>query len=109
SFLKSLHAAGAPPAVVNAAMGWYFEATQKMAEERAAATKRATEKADEDLRKEWGEDYKPNLAIAARAAKEFGGEDFARFLNTAEVDGVKLGDHPAFAKAFASIGRAMSE
>lgn len=109
SFLKNLHAAGATPGVVNAAMGWYFQTTQQIAEQQAAAAKKATEEAEAALQKEWGADAKANDQVAGRAAKEFGDEAFLQFLEEKEVDGIKLGNHPAFRKAFAAIGRAMSE
>lgn len=108
-FLKAMHEAGAPPAVVQSALSWYYGTLQAGMEARAAEQKKATEGADASLQKEWGDDYKANSAFAGRAAKEFGGDAFVEFAETKEIEGVKVGDHPAFLRAFAEVGRKMGE
>src|SRR5690606_26269680 len=47
--------------------------------------------------------------FARGAANAFGGEEFLAWVEQAEVDGVKVGNHPFFLKTFAQIGRRMGE
>ncbi len=61
------------------------------------------------LKREFGGDYDRNIEYARRAALDFGSESFVEFLETKIVDGAPLGDHPAFIKAFARIGRGAGE
>ncbi len=61
------------------------------------------------LKREFGADYDRNIEIARRAAFDFGSDSFVEFLETKSVDGVPLGDHPAFIKAFARVGRSAGE
>lgn len=61
------------------------------------------------LQQEFGLDYDRNLELARRAARTFGNESFVDFLESKTVDGVPLGGHPAFVRAFAQIGRATNE
>jgi hypothetical protein len=108
-FLKAMHEAGASNAVVQKALDWYYgTVTQGLAQqERSAAERRA--EAEADLRREWGGDHQRNLTFAQRAVQTFGDDAFAAFLESQVVDGVRLGDHPAFVRAFAAVGRSMGE
>ena len=108
-FKRAMHAAGAPPAAVQAASDWYFATTAQLQAHEARAAVETREAAEATLRGEWGRDYDRKLNHAERAAAEFGGEDFAQFVETAKVDGATLGDHPAFLKVFAAIGKRLGE
>lgn len=44
---------------------------------------------------EWGDKSAANFEKVARAFEQFGGKEFADFADRAEIDGVKLGNHPA--------------
>jgi hypothetical protein len=108
-FLKAMHDAGASNAVVQRALDWYYgNATQGLAQQEKTATERRAE-AEASLRQEWGGDHERNLTFAQRAVTTFGDDAFVDFLESQEVGGVKLGDHPAFVRAFAAIGRSMGE
>lgn len=108
-FAAAMHEAGASNEVVQKALDWYYGTLgQSVAQkERANADQRAETEAD--LRREWGADHERNLNFAQRAVRDFGDEDFVSLLETREIDGVKLGDHPGFVRAFAAIGRRMGE
>jgi hypothetical protein len=108
-FLAAMHAAGAGGEVVQSALDWYYAtAAESLArQERDAAENRAAQEAE--LRRDWGGEHDRNLALAQRAVASLGGEAFADFLEGKAVDGVKLGDHPAFVRAFAEIGRRLGE
>jgi hypothetical protein len=108
-FLKAMHAAGASNDIVQTALDWYYgNAAQGLEQQKKTATECLAE-AEAGLRREWGADHERNLACAQRAVTAFGDDGFVDFLEAQEVEGVKLGDHPAFLRAFAAIGRAMSE
>ena len=56
------------------------------------------------LRKEWGDKYKDNLELAGWVAREFGGEEFIKFLNES-----KVAQEPRFLKVAAAIGAKFNE
>lgn len=60
-FLGSMHAAGAPPAVVNAALDTYYAIVEEQVSAEVAAANTAKSESIETLREEWGGDYKRNL------------------------------------------------
>lgn len=108
-FAAAMHEAGASNEVVQKALDWYYgslgqslEQQQKMGAERRA-------EAEAELRQDWGGDHQRNLAFAQRAVQEFGGEELMSLLESQEADGMKLGDHPAVVRTFASIGRRVGE
>ena len=61
------------------------------------------QQAEATMRKEFGKSYEEKMNMATGAAKEFGGEELLEVLNS-----TGLGNHPAVIKAFASIGKAIS-
>lgn len=76
-----------------------------------AAEKAAIEKAENTLKDAWpGDTYAENKEIAHRGFLRFSGEGEAEqkeahdFINNTIVDGVLLGDHPAFQKLFHRLG-----
>jgi hypothetical protein len=108
-FLKAMHGAGAPPAVVQQALDWYYgQVGESLAQQTRGAEERRQE-AEAGLRREWGGDHERNVALAQRAVQAFGDDAFTEFLESHEAAGVKLGDHPAFLRAFAAIGRGLGE
>lgn len=107
--VEKLHAAGALPSTVEAAVNARVEAVQAGVEAERQRVEAALAKADAELKKEWGKDYETNTKYAQRGAKQFGDDAFVQFVEKAEVDGVPLHNHPMFLKVFAAIGRRMSE
>jgi hypothetical protein len=108
-FLKAMHEAGASNAVVQKALEWYYgTASQGLEQQEKTAAERRAE-AEASLHREWGADHTRNLTFAQRAVRTFGDDAFVGFLESQEVGGVKLGDHPAFVRAFAAVGRSMGE
>ena len=65
---------------------------QERIEERAAA--------EEALKKELGKAYTPSLAVAARFAKNIGGEEFLNFL-----DDSRVGNNPAFIRFMIKVSK----
>lgn len=75
----------------------------------SASENDSIERADQDLRSQWGAGYKSNLALAHRAYDAFGSPEFTKMLKSTNVGGVQLIDHPEMVKAFAAAGRQMME
>ena len=109
TFLAAMHGAGAPPAVVQTAFDAYFAMAAEATEHHEKKIEEAQGTATAELRREWGADYEANIQHARRAATDFGGERFTHFLENATINGIRLGDHPEFTRAFATAGRRMSE
>jgi len=107
--LAEMHKAGSTQAQVDAALSTFHRLNGEALQAQQSETARAIEKADADLRREWGKDFDGNVQAAQRAAKVFGGDDFAKLVSEGTIGGVPLANHPAFIKAFAQVGRRMSE
>lgn len=81
-----------------------------------AAEKAAIDKAENTLKDAWpGDTYAENKEIAHRGFLRFSGEGEVEqkeahdFINNTIVDGVLLGDHPAFQKLFHRLGVSTSD
>jgi hypothetical protein len=111
AFLKGmterLHKAGADPRMVNEAHAIFYEQAAEAAAQRLATEQAAAERTEQVLQKEWGRQYKENVAWAVAAAKQFGLEQTVEQVRL--EDGTLLGDHPEFIKAMAKIGRMNAE
>ena len=108
-FLAAMHAAGARPAEVTAAVDWYVREVEGMRQERMAAERRLREKAESELRREWGSDFDRNIALARRAFGRFGEEGGGNLDSLTLGDGQTLGDHPGFLRLLARVGSAVAE
>jgi hypothetical protein len=103
-FLKSMHESDATPQHVHQALGWYYQTQEKLAAQQAEADKANRATSEDELRAEWGPDYRPNInsihnlfnthADSALLEKFFG----ARF-----PDGSPIGDDPATLKFLSQI------
>lgn len=60
-FLSAAHQANMPPSLAKAAIQWYYSSQEKQAESRYEADNEAQELGEDELRSEWGEEYKANL------------------------------------------------
>lgn len=109
AFKERMHAKGAPPAVVQEAVNYYLEMGEQAVTDRIAALSKGREDKLNDLKKVWGADFQRNANFADRALKEVDDQDFQAWLETAEVDGVNIGDHPMIIEAFAKFGRVLME
>ena len=58
------------------------------------------EQTQSSLKAEWGVDYESKIDQANRAVTDIGGEEL---LNMVLQDGTKVGNHPAFIKAFSNF------
>lgn len=101
-FAQAVHAAGAPPAVVQATANWYY----KMQEEQAAAQDEADDayrrQSEKTLKEELGSAFKRQInAVGTLFASAPGGSDiknekslFARLMGGRTADGQVIGNDP---------------
>lgn len=61
SFAKAMHTAGAPKPVVEAAIQAYYDIVDQQMGEQEAANNAARSATEDDLRAEWGNDYRRNV------------------------------------------------
>lgn len=104
SFAEYAHKRGAKPDAVNLATEWYFDTMEAMDGERIAQDNEAKSKAEEELRADWGSEYKANLRLAASMVESIPGvgKDWS---NARLPDGRRLGDIPDFVIWAAEQGR----
>tara|TARA_R100001443_G_scaffold110762_2_gene122918 strand:- start:2 stop:889 length:888 start_codon:yes stop_codon:yes gene_type:complete len=104
SIIADMHAAGASQGVVNAMLSKYFELEMAGAAERNRVDTEHMQKAEADLRKEWGASYDENVAFA--------NDYLSRSPDLIKLelrDGSLLGSHPAFVRQMAEVGRMTNE
>ena len=107
--LDVLHKAGATPDVVKAGLAWYFEDMKNAQEAQAKRGTEALEKTEAELRKEWGNEFDPNVEFAKRAYGAVADPAFKEIVEQVNFQGRPLGSHPAFLKVFAKYGRMTNE
>jgi hypothetical protein len=105
SFTKAVHEKGWDSAKVNDALAWYYTEQERQQAARAAADLELHQKADAELKGEWGPEFTPNLTSIKNlmAAWPEGAE--ANFWGGRLADGTKIGDSPAVLKWLAGIQR----
>lgn len=108
-FAAAMHEVGASNDVVQKALDWYYGRLGESVAQQQRSHAESRAEAEASLRHEWGGDHERNLTFAQRAIREFGDESFVSLLESHDVDGMKLGDHPAVVRAFAAIGRRAGE
>jgi hypothetical protein len=95
-FLKNMHGAEAPPAMVNAALDTYYGIVQRQVEEQAAKDDEADTACVTTLKEEWGADFKRNKNVVNTFLDGLP-SGLGDVLRTARgADGVPLGMKPEF-------------
>lgn len=93
-----------------AVYGWYYDLAKQGHAELQKQEAEATEAAVNALKDDWkGDTFKVNTELAVRAFAKFGGEDGKKFIEETKIGGVALGDHPAFLRIFAAIGKTIGD
>ena len=102
AFLKHAHANNFTPGTVKTALAWYLGEYREQTEaQRAEGETKALQKSEDELRKDWGPDYRPNMGaitglLDANVSAESG-------LKERIMKSIKL--EPEFAKLWANIAR----
>mgnify|MGYP001334537999 CR=1 FL=1 len=104
AIVADMHAKGASQAVVSAMLAKYLEIEAAGKAEIARRDQDYMNKAEADLRKEWGSSYDENVAFA---------NDYLTaspdLVQLELRDGTLLGSHPAFVRQMAEVGRLTNE
>jgi len=109
-FAGIAHEHNIPPAAFKALSEAYFADLSAAHAEAIEGVTKAGEAAAAALDREWGRDAEANNSFSKRPIAQFDPDgEFREFLNDKTVDGMQIGNHPAFRKFFARLGRSMSE
>ena len=101
--ITAVHKAGASESVVQAMTRSYFELEAKAQAEQDRQDASWADAAEEQLRTDWGSDYKANMAAATSAISRVPGIE-----NMTLKDGSQLGNNPLFIRLAAELGRLQS-
>jgi hypothetical protein len=91
---KKAHAANAAPEVVKAGTAAYLEMRERVAEQIAERNAAAKSAVTEELRAEWGADYKSNVDGVASLLKNSPSAAVNDLLSAVTADGVQLLNNP---------------
>ena len=83
---------------------WYKEVELKQIDSMNKAKQHQAEMWKLQVMKEWGSNFEKNVQLAVKARDAYTDADFRKYM-----DETGLGNHPAMLKAFAQIGRELSE
>lgn len=102
SFLERMHGKNMPPDVVNEALGWYYTEQSRQMEAQAEADLDFRGNGQEELREEFGSEYKRNVRIALEVVPE---DIKNEFLGGRLADGSLIGDNPAVIRWLSGMAR----
>ena len=94
------HKLGLSKAQANGILDYYRSSIQQTTEAMSKEAQQEKQMIEESLKAEWGANYDAKVNQANRAVADIAGEDL---LNMVLEDGTKVGNHPAFIKAFANF------
>lgn len=108
SFAKYAHGAHFRPEHVNAALGWYLTEKEQRAEAQAEADETSRMSGEDELRKDWGADYRGNIArvnglldMAPKGVKDF-------LMGSRASDRTPLMNHPDTLRWLADVARQLN-
>lgn len=78
---------------------WFFKSEIEQQKSASASAEEKRNQALAALREDWKDDYDKNLDIAQTALRQFGGDDFFKY-----IDESGLGNNPEMVKVFKKIG-----
>lgn len=105
-FKSTSHKLGLLPKQAEGMVAFYNEMTASTNKEADRVALQARTEATNSLKQEWGQAFQNKLTQASNVANKYLEPNFA---NLTLSDGTKIGDHPAFIKAFATIAGEMGE
>lgn len=109
AMLRRMHDAGLNGTQARALVAAYAEMQGDAFRTAVAAQEAASARALAGLEAEWGERFDARLDLAGRAFRAAFGDDYDNVAGLALADGGRVGDHPAFVRAFAALGERMAE
>lgn len=106
SFIKDMHGADVPPAIVHKTMEWYYQNQEKALEARYEADKVNRQQNEDTLRSEWGPEFRSNINAIHSLFDTYGNKEILNTLFTARLaDGSPLGDNPDILRFLSGVAR----
>jgi hypothetical protein len=102
NFTEFAHGKNLPPAFVEAGAAWYVAEQERVFTARAEADKEQAQDAQDELRQEYGQEFRANTTMAKRFAEEI--TPGVNWFEARLDDGRKLGNIPDFVRALAKLG-----
>lgn len=109
SFFKAAHEAEMSAAQVKSVLDWYIAEVEKSSGAVVQAAEKKAQAAIDEMKQEEGPEFDKNTQLAFRTFDAFGGDGLKEFLETKEIDGIPLGNHPALRKWAINVGLQMQE
>ena len=106
NFSDQAHKLGLLPTQANGIVKFYNNMAAQQQQDLDTTSENARQESETSLKKEWGQAYKQQTIKAANIATQVFDDEF---LDKNLADGTKIGDHPAFIKAFATLADKMGE
>lgn len=104
SFKQAAHDNSIPPAQAQHVLDWYEDAVEQSAQDRAEAAATYRNSTAENLRQEWGGEYKANMnAVKTFLENNLEGDALDGLRNKEFTDGTRLGDNEHFLRMLAPI------
>jgi len=94
------HKLGLSKTQANGILDYYRSSIQQTTEAMSKDSEQQRQQIEQSLKAEWGADFDAKVSQANRAVADIAGEDL---LDMVLQDGTKVGNHPAFIKAFANF------
>ena len=94
------HKLGLSKTQANGILDYYRSSIQQTTEAMSKDSEQQRQQIEQSLKAEWGADFDAKVSQANRAVADIAGQDL---LDMVLQDGTKVGNHPAFIKAFANF------
>lgn len=109
AMLREMHAAGLTDSQARSLLSSFADLQGETYRKAAVAQETGAAHALAGLKDAWGETFEAKLDLAGRAFRATFGDEFDDIAGLALTDGGRVGDHPAFVRAFAALGERMAE
>lgn len=107
-FLKVAHSGNLRPDQVNSVLNWYYEKQDQAEAEQAQTDAIFRQNAEEELRAEWGGQYRLNVNLALGLLDTAPADVKESLLGARLADGTPLGNHPGVLRWLANTSRELN-
>lgn len=106
TFTAAMHAVDAPPEYVHQALKWYHDHQEQVVTARALADREGRQTTEDELRSEWGPEFRANVNGAVAVIEAHGAEGLKdKFFSARLADGTPLGDDPDTLRFLTALNR----
>lgn len=108
SFAKALHSVNADPKIAHAAIGWYNSFVEEQAAKIHEGDLAAKQTVEDELRKEWGNDYRVNINAIGGLFNSAPEDVSEMVLNARTADGKAILNDPGVVRWLVNLAREMN-